>query len=352
MRVDNLKNLIISPEDDLRNAIKAIERGKLKITLVMDNNKLVGVLNDGDIRRFLLEGNSLNDLVSSAMNTKFISKTSNASPSELYKLMRDRSVMQIPILNEEGSLESLFIHKNLIQKNQKYISSSVVLMAGGKGKRLLPLTENCPKPMLEVNGEPMLEGLIKKLRDNGFLNFYISVNYLKDKIIDYFDDGSDWGVNITYLVEELPLGTAGSLSLLPKEIIDPILVMNADVLTNFKPSKLLEFHKKNNALATLAVLENEFQVPFGVVETDGMELSSFREKPVYRHNINAGIYIVDPKLIELIKKGTFEDMPTFLIKAIKNKNKVVVYPIHEYWIDVGVPETFNKVVKGFNQNNI
>ena len=212
-------------------------------------------------------------------------------------------------------------------------------MAGGIGSRLRPYTENCPKPMLKIGTKPILELLLEQLIENGFTNFYISVNYLKEKIINYFEDGSRWNVNINYLLENKPLGTAGAISLLPKEIEKPFIVMNGDILTKFNLNQLIDFHNKNNSFSTICAREYEVSIPFGVIETDGIELKRIVEKPIYKNYINAGLYAFDPEVLEFLNKNEAKDMPD-LINEIKDlKKKVILCPIHEYWLDIGRKET-------------
>ena len=215
-------------------------------------------------------------------------------------------------------------------------------MAGGKGTRLRPHTEHCPKPMLPVGDKPMLEILLEQCITSGFHTFYFSVNYLKEQIVDYFDDGARWGVSIRYLMEDEPLGTAGSLQLLPDSLTEPFLVLNGDVLTRLDPVQLLHFHAQNQAQATLCVREHELTVPFGVVQTKGVELAGFVEKPTYRNKVNAGIYVIDPQLLPLLPPHQFTDMPSLLLAAQLAGHRVAVCPIHEYWLDVGRPESLLK----------
>jgi NDP-sugar pyrophosphorylase family protein len=196
--------------------------------------------------------------------------------------------------------------------------------------------------MLPVGDQPILEILLEQCITSGFRQFYFSVNYLKEQIIDHFDDGSRWGVSINYVVENEPLGTAGSLQLLPDVLTEPFLVLNGDVLTRLNPSQLLHFHSEHQAQATLCVREHELTVPFGVVQTNGTELSGFEEKPTYRHLVNAGVYVIDPKLLPLLPPHQSTDMPSLLQAAQQAGHRVAVCPIHEYWIDVGRPETLQQ----------
>ena len=204
--------------------------------------------------------------------------------------MKKNSINQIPILNKNGKIKDIVLIQEFSPKHEER-KNSVVIMAGGIGKRLRPYTENCPKPMLCVGDKPILESLLEKLIESGFKKFFISVNYLKEQIIDYFKDGSSWGVEINYLIEEKPLGTAGSLSLLPNDIESPLIVMNGDILTKFEANKLIDFHNDNSAYASICVREHETTVPFGVIESKGIELRQIIEKPTYSDLVSAGIYI-------------------------------------------------------------
>nr|WP_269750418.1 sugar phosphate nucleotidyltransferase [Leptospira chreensis] len=219
-------------------------------------------------------------------------------------------------------------------------------MAGGKGIRLRPHTENCPKPLLPVNGKPMLEHIIIKAKKEGFYKFRIAIQYLGHMIEEYFEDGSKFGVEIEYLKEELPLGTAGALSLLPtKDRYSSIVVTNGDVLTDISYSDLLGFHKLQHSDATMAVRLHEWQHPFGVVQMDGLKLVGFEEKPFYRSYVNAGIYVVNHEYLQNISKVDVTDMPTFFFQMLETGKKVIVFPMHEKWLDVGRPEDFEKASK-------
>jgi NDP-sugar pyrophosphorylase family protein len=208
-------------------------------------------------------------------------------------------------------------------------------MAGGQGKRLMPLTESRPKPMVDIGGKPLLEIILERCIAAGFRDFYISVNYLKHHIIDHFEDGSKWNVSIRYLEELEPLGTAGPLRLLPERPDVAVLVMNGDVLSSLDLAGLLRFHGDNEASATMCVRTHETQIPFGVVRSQGIHLESFDEKPVLTHFVNAGIYVIAPEILDLIPEGRRYDMPDLLVGAQNVNLPVAVFPIHEYWIDVG-----------------
>lgn len=337
----NFNDIEISPDFAVINALKVIDKNFAKIALVVDSERrLLGTLTDGDIRRGLLQGKTLDTTAEDLMNRSFRFVRTGHDEAEALEMMRREAIFQIPVLDLDGKVVDLILLKEVL--SPAIITNPVVIMAGGKGTRLRPYTETCPKPMLPVNGKPILEILLEQFISSGFKNFYFSVNYLKEKIIDYFKDGSSYGVSINYLVEDEPLGTAGSLQLLPADISQPFLVMNGDVLTHFNPSQLLRFHQEHEAHSTICVREYTTTIPFGVVKTDGFELAGFEEKPSYRQLVNAGVYIIDPSLIQLLPKKQSTDMPSLLNNAQNCGYRVAVCPIHEYWLDVGRPETLQQ----------
>jgi dTDP-glucose pyrophosphorylase len=339
--MSNLASILISPKATALEALSAIDRGASQIALVVDEQRrLLGTLTDGDIRRGLLHGASLEESVEQLMNRQFRFVRSSDDQSDVLEMMRRDLLRQIPVLDEQGRVVQLLLLQELISPPS--LSNAVVIMAGGKGTRLRPQTEHCPKPMLPVGDQPMLEILLEQCIASGFRTFYFSVNYLKEQIIDYFDDGSRWGVLINYLVEDEPLGTAGSLQLLPDSLTQPFLVLNGDVLTRLNPIQLLHFHSEHQAQATLCVRGHELTVPFGVVQAKGVELAGFEEKPTYRHLVNAGVYVIDPQLLQLLQPNQSTDMPSLLEAAQLAGHRVVVCPIHEYWLDVGRPETLRQ----------
>jgi dTDP-glucose pyrophosphorylase len=339
--IDHLQELFLTPTTPVLEAMRIIDRGAAQVALVVDEQRrLLGTLTDGDIRRGLLHGASLEAPVEQLMNRRFRFVRSGEDQAALLEMMRREVLRQIPVLDMEGRVEQLLLLQELL--NPPQLSNAVVIMAGGKGTRLRPHTEHCPKPMLPVGDQPMLEILLEQCITSGFRRFFLSVNYLKEQIIDHFADGSRWGVSINYLVEDEPLGTAGSLQLLPDSLTEPFLVLNGDVLTRLNPSQLLHFHSEHQAQATLCVREHELTVPFGVVQTNGVELADFEEKPTYRHLVNAGVYVIDPQLLPLLLPHQPTDMPSLLQAAQQAGHRVAVCPIYEYWIDVGRPETLQE----------
>ena len=322
-------------------ALRVIDRGSAQIVLVLDEKRrLLGTITDGDIRRGLLRGETLEAPAERMMNRQFRFLRSGEDQAAVMEMMRREMLSQIPVLDAEDRVVELLLLQELLAPAQ--LPNAVVIMAGGKGTRLRPHTEHCPKPMLLVDGKPMLEILLEQCIATGFRQFYLSVNYLKEQIIDHFGNGKAWGVSIDYLVEDEPLGTAGSLQLLPSSVQTPFLVMNGDVLTRLNPTQLLRFHIEHEAAGTLCVREHATTSPFGVVQTNGVELAGFEEKPITRQLVNAGVYVIDPQLLPLLPLHQSTDMPTLLQSAQQAGYRVVVCPIHEYWIDVGRPETLRQ----------
>ena len=317
----DFKDVLISPSASFLEAMKIIDKGAAQIALVVDDHRrLLGTLTDGDIRRGLLYGASMDTCVEHFMNKQFRFVRNNQDHAVILEMMRREVLCQIPVLDEQGRVVQLQLLQELLNPSQ--LSNAVVIMAGGKGTRLRPYTEHCPKPMLKINNKPILETLMEQCIASGFSTFYFSVNYLKEQIIDYFGNGSRWGVTVRYLVEKEPLGTAGSLSLLPNSLTEPFLVINGDVLTRLDYRQLLQFHIDHQADATLCVREHDLMVPFGVVKTVGVELEGFEEKPTYSYQVNAGVYVIEPKLIQLLSSDQFTDMPTLLLDA-KNADHLV-----------------------------
>ena len=335
----NFDELQLKRTNSIKNAIEIIESGHLQFAFVVDDNlQLIGTITDGDIRRGLLQGYSLDASVDSIMHTKFKWLPVGAVENDALSLMRKENLHQIPVLDTFGRVADIFFLDDLIKPKVRV--NPVVIMAGGEGRRLRPLTLDCPKPMLRVGDKPMLEIILEQCISSGFQQYYFSVNYLKNQIMDYFGDGGNWGVQIEYLEESKPLGTAGALSLLPKSIKHPIMVLNGDVLTRVNYSQLLRFHGEHQASATLCVREHKTHIPFGVIRMDDSHVQAIEEKPILSHHVNAGIYILAPSILDLVPQNRFYDMPNLLEDAITLNHEVSAFPIHEDWLDIGHHETF------------
>lgn len=341
---EKIARLIVNPEQTILDALKVINGGGIGLALVVDEHSvLLGVLSDGDARRTMLKGESLDAPVKNAMNTFFKHALIGTSDQQAVAFMRKHELRHLPVIDGNSLLCGLYLIDDFLQTYN--LPNSVVIMAGGKGTRLLPHTLDCPKPMLPVGGRPMLEILIQQCVNAGLSKIYLSVNYLKNIIIDYFGDGSAFGADISYLIEEEPLGTAGSLHLLPQSLTAPLLVMNGDVLTHLDFRHLLDFHNNHEGIATICGREYEVKIPFGVINYNGTTLLNLEEKPTQSHLINAGLYVLDPSALVFVPKSQFMDMPDLLSLVQENGHQVNVCPVHEYWLDVGHPETLGKARK-------
>lgn len=335
------KEILIKPNDSLEYAIKVLHEGGVRITLVADkNNKLLGTVTDGDIRRALINKFTMRSEIKLVMNSEPIKATKDFSKKELLQLMTSKGLIHMPIVDENGVICGLETIEHLIES--PLYNNPVFIMAGGFGKRLHPLTENIPKPLLRVGNRPIIETIIEQFIDHGFHDFFISIHYKSEQIREYFKDGSQYGVNIHYVHEDKPLGTAGSLGLLPDGLPDlPIIVMNGDLLTNVDFKDLLDFHNNSNTEATMCVREYDIQVPFGVVDIDGGRIAKIREKPIHKFFVNAGIYVLNKNLVDKVDGKCYLDMPDFLENELKSKG-INAFPIHEYWLDIGRIEEYTK----------
>jgi len=335
------KKVLISEMTPIREAIKIIDEGALQIALVVDEKqRLLGTITDGDVRRGILKGIALEESAGSIMNVTPIAVKVQQSREEILELLRQKSLHQVPVLDQEGRLVGLEVIEGLLRPRTR--DNLVVIMAGGLGSRLGSLTEDCPKPMLRVGGKPILETIIEKCLEFGFHNFFLAVNYKAEIIKEHFGDGSKYACNIDYLHEDKPLGTAGALSLLPNIPSSPILVINGDVLTKVDYNHLLAFHQEHNATATMCVREYDIQVPYGVVNVDTHRFIGIEEKPVHKFFINAGIYVLTPEALSMLSAGEHCDMPSLLNLVSQQEQVTAVFPVREYWLDLGQIEDFNR----------
>lgn len=322
------------PSSTIREVIQIIDKNSTQIALIInEKSQLIGVVTDGDVRRGLLKGVNLDNSVELIMNTNPIFASMEDSKDQIWSLMKSKLIHQIPIVDEENRVVDVLFLEDFIQP--KFKDNWVVLMAGGLGNRLKPLTDSCPKPLLKVGHKPILETIIENFNEQGFNNFYISINYKAEMVKEYFRDGSRWGIKLNYIHEYKRMGTAGGLGLLPEKPSQPLIVMNGDLLTKVNFGKLLNFHLKQNTVATMCVREFEFQVPYGVAKIIDNQLIDIEEKPVQLFFVSAGIYVINPEVLELIPKDTSLDMPELFKKLIKLRKGVAVFPIREYWMDIG-----------------
>ncbi|TGK14571.1 nucleotidyltransferase family protein [Leptospira stimsonii] len=342
--MENWKNSKLSSGQTLLEAIRTMDASGIQLILVSnEDNILEGILTDGDIRRAILRGSGLDIKIQEVMNRKPMTVLAETPREEMLSIMRRYMLHHLPVLDPAGKLVEIVTLDELIGAVER--PNWVVLMAGGLGKRLRPLTDQIPKPLLSVGGKPILESILNGFSEQGFRKFYISVNYKADMIRDYFGNGDKWKVRIEYLDEDKSLGTAGALSSIPIKHEFPLVVMNGDLLTRANFYSLLKFHEQEKSSATMSVREYDFQVPYGVVNVENQEILSIEEKPIHKFHVNAGIYVLSPDTIELIPKNTFFDMPTLFEKLISLKRKTSAYLLKEYWLDIGRLEEFERAQK-------
>jgi GTP:adenosylcobinamide-phosphate guanylyltransferase len=304
-------------EASVQDAIQCLDLSGLQIALVTDaSGRLLGTATDGDIRRGLLRGIKLADPVTTIMHTDPLIVPPTLDRSMVLQLMQANKIHQLPVVDDGRRVVGLHVW-NELQSSSGIRPNLMVVMAGGRGVRLHPHTENCPKPLLLIGDKPMLEHIIVRASREGFYHFVIAVHYLGHMIEEYFSDGSHWNVRIDYVRELEPLGTGGALSLLSPRPEHPFLVTNGDVLTDVRYSEVLDFHERHAATATMAVRSHEWQHPFGVVKTQGVDIIGFEEKPVYRSHVNAGVYVIEPRALDALQPNERCDMPTLFRAAPK-----------------------------------
>ncbi|MEK4885938.1 nucleotidyltransferase family protein [Bacillus sp. FSL W8-0223] len=344
----NWKELLVPPSTSIIETMKNIDNTAAQIALVVDDDfRLLGTVTDGDIRRGILRGISLDDRVTKVMNKNPITMKKGTSKQAIKKIFQEKKLRQLPILNKNNQVVDVIFSDVLFDSLS--FDNWVVLMAGGLGTRLLPLTENIPKPMLTVGTKPILQTILESFIEHGFHRFYFSVNYKREIIKDYFGNGLEWGVTIQYLDENQRLGTAGALSLFTEKPTKPIIVMNGDILTKINFQQLLQFHEESESMATMCVREYQLQIPYGVVRTEGTRLCSIEEKPIERHFVNAGIYVLNPEVLNYIPENQYFDMPSLFELLIKRQEKTNVFPIREYWLDIGKIPDFEKANLEFSE---
>ena len=330
----NWRNSLIPPTHTIRQTIQTIDQSSLQIALVVDSHdRLMGTVTDGDIRRGILRGISFDETVDKVMRSNPVVLKENEDKRQILAVMKQKHIHQVPVLNELGQVISIEVLDKLLKSHPR--NNWVVIMAGGMGSRLMPMTENLPKPLIPVGKKPILETILENFLEYGFRKFFFAVNYKEHLIKEYFGDGSQWDSEIHYLTESERLGTAGALSLLGDVPRKPFFVMNGDLLTKVNFAQLLQFHYENKVSATMCVREYDFQVPYGVVKLNGHLIQQIDEKPVHRFFVNAGIYVLEPEILSEIPKATNYDMPQLFDHLMAKGKKTGAFPIREYWIDIG-----------------
>ena len=334
-------------DTNIRDALKIIDHRGGQIALVVDNgHKLLGTVTDGDVRRGILSGIDVQSPVSMIMNLEPVKAKPSDSRQFILSILRQNKLRQIPIVDDAGCLLGLDTLDEF--EFSPHRENTVLLMAGGFGSRLQPLTNECPKPMLKVGGRPILETIMLNFIESGFKKFIISLNYKGDMIREYFADGRGFGVSIQYIEEDKSLGTAGSLRLLPEiQKPHPLIVMNGDVLTKVNFDHLLDFHASNNSKATMGVREYNFQVPYGVLKLDRHRIVEIEEKPNHIFFVNAGIYVLDQDILNCLPDQERFEMPNLFEQLIKVGHHTAAFPIREYWLDIGQPNNLKQAHSDF-----
>jgi dTDP-glucose pyrophosphorylase len=345
--VENWRRTLLPPTGRVRDALTVLDAVAARIALVADaGDRLLGTVTDGDVRRGLLAGHGLDIGVSEIMNRTPKTVPPEVDRRDALRMMNQLGILHLPIVDAGGRLIGLHVLSELLENERR--DNWVVLMAGGEGRRLHPITRDIPKPMIPVGGRPILETILNAFLEYGFYKFFISLNYRGEQIRDYFGDGRRWGAEITYLQENEKRGTAGCLSLLPYVPDKPLFVMNGDLLTKVNFKSLLDFHIGNRAAATMCVREYEVEVPFGVVEIEDSRIVGIEEKPVNKYFINSGIYVLDPDCLKAVPQSGVFDMTTLFGEMIGNERKIGSFPIFEYWMDIGRMTDLERAHKDFS----
>ena len=341
------QQILISPSQSIQEALLKIDSSGAQIALVADENgRLLGTLSDGDVRRGLLKGMSLTDPVENCMHRSPHTARSGESPDAILARMRREGISKLPILDDAGHIVGMGCLDDqlppLVRKNW------VVVMAGGLGARLGDLTKATPKPMLVVGQKPLLETIVNGIVEQGFRTVFLSVNYLSEIIESHFGNGEQFGAEIRYVRESKRMGTAGSLSLLPECPVEPIIVVNGDLLAKIDYSQMLDVHLNSGSVATMGVSQYETQIPYGVIyEEDGL-IQRIEEKPVHTSLISAGVYVLSPAALAHVPPDSMFDMPALFKALIAGNMKVTAYRIRGYWLDIGHAREYQKANADFN----
>jgi len=351
---ERVRKILVSPLDSIWETMEVINRSGLEFALVVDKkHHLLGVVTDGDLRRAVLRKLDLGLPIQEIMSRSPIAVRQGTSRGEMVELARKTLVKHFPVVDLMNRIVDVILIRDLFEKES--IENPVVIMAGGLGTRLRPLTSEVPKPMLRVGERPILETILRQFKEYGFNNFLVSVNYKAEIIIDYFQDGRHLGVNIEYIREDQPLGTAGALGKIREKINKPLILMNGDILTRVDFCQLLDFHLEQGSELTIASRPYEHTVPYGVLQVDRGLVYKLEEKPTQEYVISGGIYVINPGLMDMIPENTKYDVTDLIQYCIKKGIRVGTYPIREYWMDIGqvqdyysANDDFENILKKFN----
>lgn len=342
--IGNWREVLLLEQACIEDAIRCLNEAALQIVIVINpDGALIGTITDGDIRRGLLRGLHVGSPIESIIFKAPLVVPPEMRSETVAQLMRANRIHQVPVVDDTRKVVGLHLWDEVAAPEDR--PNLMVIMAGGLGTRLQPHTESCPKPLLPVAGKPMLEHIIERAKLEGFSHFVLAIRHLGHMIKEHFETGERWGVKIDYLRENEPLGTAGALGLLNPLPHLPFVVTNGDVLTDIRYGELLDFHQRNTATATMAVRLYEWQHPFGVVHTRGVDITGIEEKPVHRSHVNAGVYALQPEVLNFLSVGQRCDMPALFELLRARGERTVVYPMHEPWLDVGRPADYDQAEK-------
>ena len=346
MKQASWKSAVLPETSTVEQVILNLEQTALRAVLICSaTGEFIGLVTDGDIRRAFINGFNLESSVAMIMNSDAIIVPPGATSQEVSTIMEVHKIEHLPIVDGKRRLTGVYTSGARVQ--QLPLPNRVVIMAGGQGMRLRPLTEDRPKPMIEIGGKPILEHIVTRFRKQGFSEFTISINYLGASIKSHFGDGSKLGVSIDYIEEDKPLGTAGSLRGLTKTNDLPFIVTNGDVISEIAYDELIDFHLEQKAVATMAIRPFQIQNPFGVIETNGITIIGIHEKPTYRTHINTGVYVFDPKVIQLLPKSEFCQIPELFDHLRNEGHRTIAFHLQDDWIDVGNVEDLARAEKKF-----
>jgi len=337
-----IQKIIINKSAFLKDALIKLDQNPLMQTLfVEDNTKIIGTITDGDIRRGLINGLNNTNPISDYMNSSFTFLQKGNYDQKKIEVIKKNKLEFVPVLNQDGSLFKIIDFTRI----KTILPIDAVIMAGGIGSRLMPLTKNTPKPMLKISNKPIIEYNIDLLKSYGISNLTLSVKYLKEVIKDYFKDGNAIQMNISYVTEDNPLGTIGAVKQIKGFNNDYILVMNSDLLTNIDLEAMFAELTKDDADMIVATTDYQVQIPYGIIESKGNRITSLKEKPTYTYYSNAGIYIFKKELINLIPDNSYFNATDFIEKLIDSSKTVLHYSIKKYWLDIGKHVDFDKAQK-------
>lgn len=346
MNSEDLQRLFVSPQHTMLEVMQRINETAQGISLVLDSSgRLVDTVTDGDLRRAVLGSVDLGKPITELHAEKHQPFTMpiGTPQNELARLMLERNVRHIPLVNADLHVVDMVQLGDLLNDQPSSLSVSAVVMAGGYGSRLRPLTNEIPKPMLPLGDKPLVEHTIDSLRKYGIQHVYMATHYKPEAFSKHFGDGRAFGVQIDYIHEEQPRGTAGVLATLPKGD-DPLLVINGDIVTDVSYGAILRFHQESDAEMTVGVCQYDFSVPYGVMEMDGTNILGVKEKPTHRFFVNAGIYVIERSAARHVPAECSFDMPQLIESLVAMEKKVIGFPISEYWLDIGRVSDYEKAL--------